>query len=124
MTGQWSQSADCLQRNLLVQLSFNSSMALQLVGYIMSITGLCGLILGTFTNEWKIIGHDNDETVFFDEYIGLWMECKISTSSVVQCTSFSSLLHQACEYLSNDLWIHLLFDLLNRCALIVVVRCS
>ncbi|XDV22240.1 hypothetical protein PO909_027181 [Leuciscus waleckii] len=72
-------------------------MALQLFGYIMSITGLCGLILGTFTNEWKVIGHDNDKTVFFDEYEGLWMECKISTSSVVQCTSFNSLLYQAFE---------------------------
>jgi len=51
-------------------------MALQLFGYIMSVTGLCGLILGTFTNEWKIIGHDNDKTVFVDEYEGLWMNCK------------------------------------------------
>ncbi|KAG1928347.1 claudin-1 [Pimephales promelas] len=72
-------------------------MALQLFGYIMSVTGLCGLILGTFTNEWKIIGHDNDKTVFVDEYEGLWMNCKKSSSSVVQCTSFNSLLHQAFE---------------------------
>ncbi|KAK7126976.1 hypothetical protein R3I94_018225 [Phoxinus phoxinus] len=72
-------------------------MALQLFGYIMSITGLCGLILATFTNEWKTIGHDNDETVFLDEYEGLWMKCTISSSSFVQCIRFNTLLHQAFE---------------------------
>ncbi|KTF79939.1 hypothetical protein cypCar_00049884 [Cyprinus carpio] len=72
-------------------------MALQLIGYILSITGLCGLIIGTFTNEWKILGHDNDKTVIQDQYKGLWMECSVDSSSVVHCTSYNSLLHQTYE---------------------------
>ncbi|XP_077082814.1 claudin-1 [Siphateles boraxobius] len=72
-------------------------MALQLFGYIMSVTGLCGLILGTLTNKWKIIGQDNDESMFVQKYEGLWMECEISSSSVMHCKFFNSLLHQAFE---------------------------
>ncbi|XP_016298304.1 claudin-1-like isoform X2 [Sinocyclocheilus anshuiensis] len=72
-------------------------MALQLIGYILSIIGLCGLIIGTFTNEWKILGHDNDKTVILDKNKGLWMECSIDSSSIVHCTSYNSLLHQTFE---------------------------
>ncbi|XP_016100416.1 claudin-1-like isoform X2 [Sinocyclocheilus grahami] len=72
-------------------------MALQLIGYILSITGLCGLIIGTFTNEWKILGYDNDKTVILDKYKGLWMECSVDSSSIVHCTSYNSLLHQTYE---------------------------
>ncbi|XP_043078294.1 claudin-1 [Puntigrus tetrazona] len=72
-------------------------MALQLIGYILSIAGLCGLIIGTFTNEWKVLGHENDKTVILDKYVGLWMECSVDSSSHMRCTSYSSLLHQIFE---------------------------
>ncbi len=79
-------------------------MALQLIGYILSITGLCGLIIGIFTNEWEVLGHDNDKTVILDKYKGLWMECSEDSSSHMHCTSNNSHLHQTCEYLSV-LWV-------------------
>ncbi|XP_059425639.1 claudin-1-like [Carassius carassius] len=69
-------------------------MAFQLIGYILSITGLCGLIIGTFTNEWEILGHDNDKTVVLERYKGLWMDCSVDSSSHLSCTSYTSLLHQ------------------------------
>ncbi|KAK2907060.1 hypothetical protein Q8A67_006045 [Cirrhinus molitorella] len=69
-------------------------MALQLVGYILSVTGLCGLIIGTFTNEWKTLGHNNEKSVFLDKYSGLWKECTKDKSPHVICISYSSLLHQ------------------------------
>lgn len=100
-------------------------MALQLIGYILSITGLCGLIIGTFTNEWKILGHDNDKTVIQDQYKGLWMECSVDSSSVVHCTSYNSLLHQTCEYLFSGLWIHLSSDFCsNRCCVLLQMKSS
>ncbi|XP_016100415.1 claudin-1-like isoform X1 [Sinocyclocheilus grahami] len=52
---------------------------------------------GTFTNEWKILGYDNDKTVILDKYKGLWMECSVDSSSIVHCTSYNSLLHQTYE---------------------------
>ncbi|XP_052395118.1 claudin-1-like [Carassius gibelio] len=72
-------------------------MALQIVAYILSVTGLCGLIIGTFTNEWKILGHDNDKTVSQEKYEGLWMQCSVDRSSVAVCTNYNSLLHQTYE---------------------------
>ncbi|XP_016409776.1 claudin-1-like isoform X1 [Sinocyclocheilus rhinocerous] len=58
---------------------------------------LSGVLNCTFTNEWEILGHDNDKTVILDKYKGLWMECSVDSSSHVRCTSYNSLLHQTFE---------------------------
>lgn len=100
-------------------------MALQIVAYILSVTGLCGLIIGTFTNEWKILGHDNDKTVSQEKYEGLWMQCSVDRSAVAVCTNYNSLLHQTCEYLSSALWIHLSSDFCsNRCCVSLQMKSS
>ncbi|XP_067272216.1 claudin-7-A [Pseudorasbora parva] len=72
-------------------------MTLQLIGFIMSLGGLCGLIIGTFTNEWKTMGYQNDKSMNRENYEGLWMECEVTRSSSIDCTSFNSLLHQNFE---------------------------
>ncbi|KAF4097780.1 claudin-1 isoform X2 [Onychostoma macrolepis] len=52
---------------------------------------------GTFTNEWKVLGHNNDQSPTLDKYKGLWMECLVHRSSHVECKSYTSLLHQTFE---------------------------
>ncbi|KAK9967433.1 hypothetical protein ABG768_001834 [Culter alburnus] len=101
-------------------------MALQLFGYIMSITGLCGLIVGTFTNEWKIIGHENDQTVTRDEYEGLWMECEIRSSSVAICKYYNSLLHQTYEIQLARVMMIISIVFASLAALVAIsgLRCS
>ncbi|XP_051980134.1 claudin-1 isoform X2 [Xyrauchen texanus] len=70
-------------------------MAVQLFSYILSIIGLCGLILATISNEWKITGHDNDETVYQVKYEGLWMKCHADpTIHNTKCISYISIFHQ------------------------------
>ncbi|XP_051549738.1 claudin-1 isoform X2 [Myxocyprinus asiaticus] len=71
-------------------------MAVQLFSYILSIIGLCGLILATISNEWKITGHDNDETVYQEKYEGLWMKCHADpTTYSIKCISYISIFHQS-----------------------------
>lgn len=71
-------------------------MAVQLLGYILSIIGLCGLILSTFTNEWKVTGYDNDKIQFNDVREGLWMKCSFDSSLTgLKCSSYTSILYQS-----------------------------
>ncbi|KAI7791372.1 claudin-1 [Triplophysa rosa] len=71
-------------------------MAVQLLGYILSIVGLCGLIFATFTNEWKVSVHDNKDMVLMDFSEGLWMECSTHVSSPqFMCNSYTSILYQS-----------------------------
>ncbi|XP_065103221.1 claudin-1 [Paramisgurnus dabryanus] len=73
------------------------TMAVQLIGYILSICGLFVLIVATFTNEWKVIEQDNEDVTFMDIIEGLWMKCSIDSSSQVKCISYNSFLHPSVE---------------------------
>ncbi|KAI2650323.1 Claudin-1 [Labeo rohita] len=101
-------------------------MALQLVGYILSIIGLCGLIIGTFTNEWKTLGHENDKSVILDKYSGLWMECSVDGSLHMRCTSYSSLLHQTSEIRVSRAVMIISIVVLSVAALVAIsgLRCT
>ncbi|XP_068072563.1 claudin-1 [Danio rerio] len=101
-------------------------MAFQLFGYILTIAGLCGLLIGTFTNEWKISGHDNDKSVILVKYEGLWMQCSVDSSSHVRCTNFNSLLHQTFEIRMSRVFMIISIVLSSFAVLVAVsgLRCT
>ncbi|XP_030648696.1 claudin-7-B [Chanos chanos] len=66
---------------------------LQLLGFVLSLLGLIGLIVGTILPQWKMSAYVGDNIITaIAMYEGLWMSCAFQSTGQIQCKVYDSIL--------------------------------
>ncbi|XP_077597148.1 claudin-7-B isoform X1 [Stigmatopora nigra] len=66
---------------------------LQMLGFVLSLVGLIGLIVGTILPQWKMSAYVGDNIITaVAMYEGLWMSCAFQSTGQIQCKVYDSIL--------------------------------
>ncbi|XP_037125170.1 claudin-7-B-like isoform X1 [Syngnathus acus] len=66
---------------------------LQMLGFVLSLLGLIGLIVGTILPQWKMSSYAGDNIITaIAMYEGLWMSCAFQSTGQIQCKVYDSIL--------------------------------
>nr|XP_061801518.1 claudin-7-B-like isoform X1 [Nerophis lumbriciformis] len=66
---------------------------LQMLGFVLSLLGLIGLIVGTILPQWKMSAYVGDNIITaVAMYEGLWMSCAFQSTGQIQCKVYDSIL--------------------------------
>ncbi|XP_061753825.1 claudin-7-B [Nerophis ophidion] len=66
---------------------------LQMLGFVLSLLGLIGLIVGTILPQWKMSSYAGDSIITaIAMYEGLWMSCAFQSTGQIQCKVYDSIL--------------------------------
>lgn len=66
---------------------------LQILGFVLSLLGLIGLIIGTMLPQWKMSAYVGDNIITaVAMYSGLWMSCAFQSTGQIQCKVYDSIL--------------------------------
>ncbi|CAL8326722.1 unnamed protein product [Lota lota] len=66
---------------------------IQLLGFVMSLIGVVGLIIGTILPQWKMSAYIGDNIITaVAMYQGLWMSCAFQSTGQLQCKIYDSIL--------------------------------
>ncbi|XP_029925466.1 claudin-7-A-like [Myripristis murdjan] len=66
---------------------------LQILGFVLSLIGLIGLIVGTIMPQWKMSAYVGDNIITaVAMYQGLWMSCAFQSTGQIQCKVYDSIL--------------------------------
>ena len=76
---------------LILQKMANSG--IQLLGFVSSLIGVVGLIIGTILPQWKMSAYIGDNIITaVAMYQGLWMSCAFQSTGQLQCKIYDSIL--------------------------------
>lgn len=66
---------------------------LQMLGFVLSLLGLIGLVVGTILPQWKMSAYVGDNIITaVAMYEGLWMSCAFQSTGQIQCKVYDSIL--------------------------------
>jgi len=66
---------------------------MQILGFVLSMLGLIGLIIGTILPQWKMSAYVGDNIITaVAMYQGLWMSCAFQSTGQIQCKVYDSIL--------------------------------
>ena len=66
---------------------------IQLLGFVSSLLGVVGLIIGTILPQWKMSAYIGDNIITaVAMYQGLWMSCAFQSTGQLQCKIYDSIL--------------------------------
>ncbi|XP_019941753.1 claudin-7-B isoform X1 [Paralichthys olivaceus] len=66
---------------------------LQILGFVLSLLGVIGLIIGTILPQWKMSAYVGDNIITaVAMYEGLWMSCAFQSTGQIQCKVYDSIL--------------------------------
>lgn len=75
---------------------------LQILGFVLSLLGLIGLIIGTILPQWKMSAYVGDNIITaVAMYEGLWMSCAFQSTGQIQCKVYDSILQLNSKTLSE-----------------------
>ncbi|XP_014391147.1 PREDICTED: claudin-14, partial [Myotis brandtii] len=70
-----------------------ASMAVQLLGFLLSFLGMVGTLITTILPHWRRTAHVGTNILTAVSYLkGLWMECVWHSTGIYQCQVYRSLL--------------------------------
>lgn len=70
-----------------------ASMAVQLLGFFLSLLGFVGTVVATLLPHWRSTAHIGANIITATSYMkGLWMECVWQSTGIYQCEMYRSLL--------------------------------